>query len=64
MTEIKSHDFRENLADILNRVMFNRESVTVTRHGKPVAILVPPAREVPIALRPEPKPGAGETAAP
>lgn len=41
MTEIKSHDLRENMADIVNRVMFKKERLILTRHGKPVCMLVP-----------------------
>lgn len=32
---------RENFADIVARVRYNRECLLLTRHGKPVAMLTP-----------------------
>lgn len=34
-------EFRENLADTLNRIEYQGETVIVTRRGKPVAKVVP-----------------------
>lgn len=34
-------EFRSNLADLLDEVADRREHVTVTRHGRPAAVLVP-----------------------
>lgn len=34
-------EFRTNLAELLDEVADRREHVTVTRHGRPAAVLVP-----------------------
>ena len=34
-------EFRTHLSDLLNEVADRREHVTVTRHGRPAAVLVP-----------------------
>jgi antitoxin YefM len=34
-------EFRSHLAELLDEVADRREHVTVTRHGRPVAVLVP-----------------------
>ncbi len=34
-------EFRSNLAELLDEVADRREHVTVTRHGRPAAVLVP-----------------------
>jgi antitoxin YefM len=34
-------EFRTHLADLLDEVADRREHVTVTRHGRPAAVLVP-----------------------
>jgi antitoxin YefM len=34
-------EFRTHLADLLDEVAERREHVTVTRHGRPAAVLVP-----------------------
>ena len=34
-------EFRAHLADLLDEVADRREHVTVTRHGRPAAVLVP-----------------------
>jgi antitoxin YefM len=34
-------EFRSNLAELLDGVADRREHVTVTRHGRPAAVLVP-----------------------
>lgn len=41
MTQVKWREFRDNLADIINRVRFHNERIAITRHGKVVAQLVP-----------------------
>ena len=33
---------RDTFADLLNRVAYGGEQVEIERHGKPVAVLVPP----------------------
>jgi prevent-host-death family protein len=40
-TEIPVTRAREELADLLNKVAYAHERITLTRHGKPVAALVP-----------------------
>ncbi len=34
-------DFRSNLAELLDEVADRREHVTVTRHGRPAAVMIP-----------------------
>lgn len=41
MTTTTAVELRENLHDILLRAQYQHERVTVTRHGKPVAAIVP-----------------------
>jgi len=41
MTTIAASDFRQNLADLGNRVSYGRERITVTRSGKPLFAVVP-----------------------
>jgi prevent-host-death family protein len=41
MTEISSVAFREQLAELVNRVHYGRERVVVTRRGKKLVALVP-----------------------
>lgn len=41
MTRVKWRDFRENLADIIERAR-SGERVQITRHGKVVAVIGPP----------------------
>jgi prevent-host-death family protein len=41
MTQVTWRDFRENLADIIERVR-SGERVQITRHGKVVAVIGPP----------------------
>jgi len=41
MAHTSASDLREGLADLLNRVSYNRERVAIRRHGKTVAVLVP-----------------------
>lgn len=42
MTQIKWHEFRENLADVSFRVRHAGERILVTRHGKPWMVVVSP----------------------
>lgn len=41
MTNIPTVKARDQLADIVNRVAYGRERITLTRRGKPVAAIVP-----------------------
>jgi prevent-host-death family protein len=41
MTTTTAVELRENLHDILHRAQYAHERVTITRHGKPVAAIVP-----------------------
>ena len=41
MTTTSAVELRENLHDILLRAQYEHERVTITRHGKPVAAIVP-----------------------
>ena len=34
---------KQHLSDLLGRVAYGKESVTITKRGKPMAVLVPPA---------------------
>jgi len=38
---VPAREFRTHLADLLDEVADRREHVTVTRHGRPAAVLVP-----------------------
>lgn len=42
-TQIAMREARENLADIVNRVAYGRERVTLSRKNKPMAVLISPA---------------------
>lgn len=41
MRQMTAEDARRNFADLLNEVGFQGEEVLITRHGKPIAKLVP-----------------------
>ncbi len=41
MTKIAASDFRQQLADLGNRVSYGGERITVTRSGKPLFAVVP-----------------------
>jgi len=41
MTTIAASDFRQQLADLGNRVGYGGERITVTRSGKPLFAIVP-----------------------
>lgn len=38
---LNTHEFKAKLSEFLGRVAFTRERFVVTRHGKPIAALVP-----------------------
>jgi prevent-host-death family protein len=41
MADISTVDARNQFADLVNRVGFGKERVILTRHGKPVAAMIP-----------------------
>jgi prevent-host-death family protein len=41
MDDITAADARKQWSDLLNRVAYAKERVVVTRHGRPLAALVP-----------------------
>ena len=43
MIEVTVSEARERLAELLGQVEHASEQVTITRHGKPVAVIVPMA---------------------
>lgn len=46
MTTVGTYELKGNLSKLLERVE-RGERITITRRGKPVAVLVPPAEERP-----------------
>ncbi|MCB6178241.1 type II toxin-antitoxin system Phd/YefM family antitoxin [Rhodobacter sp. Har01] len=40
MIEVTVSEAREGLADLLGRVQHGHEDVTITKHGKPVAVMI------------------------
>lgn len=40
MIEVTVSEAREGLADLLGKVQHGREDVTITKHGKPVAVMI------------------------
>jgi prevent-host-death family protein len=42
MTEVTTAELRTHLSEILNRVAYGNEQVTVTRHGKSLVVISPP----------------------
>jgi len=40
VTDVSIAEARKNLADLLNRVVYSRERVVLTRHGREVAAIV------------------------
>lgn len=40
MAQVSVLEFRNNLAEVLNRVSYQGERVQIERHGKPVAVMV------------------------
>ena len=43
MTAEPLRDVRDHFSDIVDRVERHHERITITRHGKPVAVLISPA---------------------
>lgn len=41
MITVSVSEARENLSDLLGKVQHGREDVTIERHGKPVAVMIP-----------------------
>lgn len=41
MASISAGEARERFADVVNRAAYGKERVALTRHGKPVAAVVP-----------------------
>lgn len=41
MTELSTSTIRKEISEAINRVQYNKERITVNRHGKKVAVLVP-----------------------
>ena len=46
MTTVSVAEAKQHLADLLGRVASAKEHVTITRRGKPMAVLVPPEETV------------------
>lgn len=42
MITVTVSEARENMSDLLGRVQYGREDVTILKHGKPVAVLISP----------------------
>jgi prevent-host-death family protein len=42
MIEVTVSEARERLADLLGKVQHGGEDVTITKHGKPVAVMISP----------------------
>jgi prevent-host-death family protein len=38
---IRTADVRSNFSDIVNRAAYRKERVIITRHGKPIAAIIP-----------------------
>ena len=41
MKTLEASQLRQSIADALNKVAYAGERITISRHGKPVAVLVP-----------------------
>jgi prevent-host-death family protein len=41
MLSVPASEFRNQFAEMLNRVAYQRQRVLIERHGKPVAVLLP-----------------------
>ncbi len=48
-TKVSVAEAKQHLSDLLGRVAYGKEYVTITKRGKPMAVLVPPA-----VIRPRP----------
>jgi len=42
MAHVSVAEAKQHLADLLGRVAYGKERVTITRWGKPMAVLIPP----------------------
>ena len=42
-TTISVAEAKRDFSELLGRVAYGKETITITRHGKPMAILAPPA---------------------
>ena len=42
MVTVTVSEARENMSDLLGRVQYGREDVTILKHGKPVAVMISP----------------------
>jgi prevent-host-death family protein len=42
MITVTVSEAREKMADLLGRVQFGQEDVTILKHGKPVAVMISP----------------------
>lgn len=40
MIEVTVSEARDGLADLLGKIQHGREDVTITKHGKPVAVMI------------------------
>ena len=40
ITEVNAVNFRQNLGEMLNQVQYRKDSIVITKDGKPVAALV------------------------
>lgn len=49
VTQVSVAEAKQHLSDLLGRVAYGKEYVTITKRGKPMAILVPPT-----VIRPRP----------
>jgi antitoxin YefM len=59
MAEVTTAELRSHLSDILNRVAYGKERITITRHGKTLAVIAPPIEmyvEALLAQRPAVEP--------
>ena len=46
MTRVSVAEAKQHLADLLGRVAYGKERVTITRRGRPMAVLIPPEQAV------------------
>ena len=40
MVEVTVSQVREHMADLLGKVQYGREDITIVKHGKPVAVMI------------------------
>jgi prevent-host-death family protein len=60
MTEVTTAELRAHLSEIINRVAYGNETVTITRHGKTLAVIAPPITDYVESLLAQRKPVAPE----